>query len=218
MKEELSRQKEQEYSDRFDRGLRNAQDAEEERLFKAYRCIQEGFHTLHVPAIVPERVIDNLLSHASPKKSKRNFFGLINDIPTPIFVSGYGVLLFLCLFSLYIVIQTPDVLPVRQITFQSTEQTENRSVPYLWERRIQQGNRVTVPANVSATLHLADGSILSCSPETQIAIHYRTHREIEILSGAVTVHAAKQPESNMIVNTPLGQVRVIGTIFHIELQ
>jgi ferric-dicitrate binding protein FerR (iron transport regulator) len=48
-------------------------------------------------------------------------------------------------------------------------------------------------------------------------VRFGETRRIRLDGGIVRIHAAKNPDHPMIVETPMGDVRVTGTVFSVEI-
>jgi len=131
-------------------------------------------------------------------------------------MAGIAVILVCLLISAYLVV-TPISHPARHVELYSEATSAPQPVSWLWEKRLQRGCLVIVPPGVYAVLQLADGSTVQCSPESRVALPLSRERRITLQSGILTVQAAHIPKSTMTVTTPLAEVRVVGTVFWVEV-
>lgn len=199
--------REWELSDRFDRGDLHASTPDERRIVKTYELIRGEMKRHPVPVIDRSAIMRVLKNETGeqPSQSSSRWRRL-----KPVFAYG-GFTGFLILFGLLVFFFQPK--PVQQIRISG----EPQAVSWLWKTRMQWGKPVTIPKKCEAELQLADGSIVSCSPETRIAVRFDTNREIDLDRGAITVHAAHIESSTMVVQTPLLKINVVGTVFHVEV-
>ncbi|MFH1740264.1 MAG: FecR domain-containing protein, partial [bacterium] len=95
--------------------------------------------------------------------------------------------------------------------------TGSNGVSSVWKFRLERGFFVTVPGVSVAEIHLVDGSKVVCKSGTEIAINFGAYRQIRINSGSITVNTASNPNLPMMVETPLGIVEAVGTVFRVEV-
>jgi hypothetical protein len=180
---------ERELSDRFDRGdLQNA-TPEERRILRMYDKIQVEIKRCSAPVVDRKAIVQVLTKECKKPKnispSRWTFFQPIiayGGFPCLLIVLGIGI----------IALQSK---PVRQLHVSG----DSQAVSWIWEKRLQWGKIVTIPKECEAEFQLADGSIVSCSPETQIAVRFDSEREIDLQHGAISVHAAHIEGSTMTV-------------------
>lgn len=92
------------------------------------------------------------------------------------------------------------------------------SVSWRWERALKAGQFVIVPNGAEAKIQLIDRSTLECATGTRLAVQFGQTRRIRLDRGSVRIHAAKNTDHPMIVETPMGDVRVTGTVFTVEIK
>jgi transmembrane sensor len=64
---------------------------------------------------------------------------------------------------------------------------------------------------------LADGSVMDLSPDTAVAVRYRTHaRLIDLERGEALFHVAKNRDRPFIVASASTRVRAVGTVFRVQ--
>ena len=64
---------------------------------------------------------------------------------------------------------------------------------------------------------LADGSIMDLSPDTDVAVRYRTHaRLVDLEHGEALFHVAKNRDRPFIVESARTRVRAVGTVFRVQ--
>ncbi|RJP19328.1 MAG: hypothetical protein C4527_27510 [Candidatus Omnitrophota bacterium] len=208
--------------ERFDRGIPPGDGADEKNAFQAYRRIREELRALEVPLVDPHSMIPRLHERLI---SGSGFFHRwdrwMDRIPAPVFAAVCALLWLAGGISLYSMV-SPRLYghaeSVSHAIFQPVGSNESTSLPFLWNYRLRQGCFVTTPPGVTANLTLADGSIVTCSPETQFSINFARDRLVGLRSGSLSVHAASLPGSTFAVATPLGRVEVTGTVFHIKIK
>ncbi len=212
MKHTDSMKKEFELSDRYDKGDRTENGQEEANIMKAYDVIRDGFHSHRVPVFNEEEIVNRM---AREMKKGRGWHFPVMPVLKPFLKPSlaYFLIGIVLVFNIYHWLPAP----VDRFQMVSGSIDSGKTLSWLWKQRMQIGKYVTTPQNTFVNLALADGSILSCSPETQLAIRFDEKREIYIRKGAIRVHAEHIPGSTMTVHTPLLDISVIGTVFHIEL-
>ncbi|MFH1738314.1 MAG: carboxypeptidase regulatory-like domain-containing protein [bacterium] len=214
MNEKLSETQEQKWSERFDLGVQEAEDEREEHAFQLYRFIQGRLSNRPVPTI-DKTAMARRMAHEMRSQRRSLWDWILCGCPMnrPVLVMGCFVLLAVFAFIYYFNYSHP----VTQADFIAEATGEHQNPSWLWKSRLQRGHAVTVPENITAKLLLSDGSIVSCSPRTQIAVRIETCRDITLHNGAITVQTAEIPGSTMTVRTPVVDVAVVGTIFGVEL-
>ena len=215
---DYSEQREQEFSERFTEGARDGRDAEEAQAFRAYRTIGDELRSHETPDIDAAALSQRMAREAgSPRGTLRDWRDIWNRRAAPVLAAACGAVLLIGITKLLPLLRTPDVSPLVSAKFANAPAANYQSAPFVWTHRIQRGGLVTVPRGTNAKLVLYDGSIVSCSPETQIAVRPDGDRHITLNSGAITVTATHIEGSTMTVATPLGSVEVVGTTFWIEV-
>ncbi|RJP33858.1 MAG: hypothetical protein C4527_03585 [Candidatus Omnitrophota bacterium] len=203
--------KELELSDRYDHGSRRGNDPHEDHVFQSYDRIRAGFRNHSVPSIDADGLADKLC--AAMRRTQKN--RRLNWVPQ-IFIwkPSFVALLILCVIG-FVVYELPSS-PISRVRLETEVSSKDR-ISWLWKKRLQLGKFVTVPRDQSIILTLSDQSIVSCSPETQLAVRFAATRDIHMQKGSIAVHAASIPDSTMIVHTPLLDISVVGTEFQITL-
>lgn len=208
MSERYDEMHEQELSDRFDRGDYHNATPEEHQVLVTYQMIRERIKQYTVPGF--ERLtLLRVLKQDAENMMPLSRTGLWS-VFKPVFVYG-GFVSVILLLGFLLAIFHPHSVQRMKLT------GNTNTVSMIWKTRLQWGKTVTIPKRCEAELLLADGSIVSCSPETSIAIHYTTNREIDLHRGAITVHATHKEDSKMVIQTPLLKIQVVGTVFHVEI-
>ncbi len=190
---------------------------ESSRQFDAF--IRSEFHQHELPEIDRTALLNTLKQEA--KRYCFHFSGMSFSWTSirRLAFSTLGVLvLFFAWWALFSSVRLHDSEPVMEVEIVSMETGLEQDAPFFWVRRMQQGQIITIPEKTKAKLFLSDGSTLSCSSMTQIAIDFDHKRQIKMLSGSITVQAAAAKGSVFSVETPLGRVDVLGTVFHIDIR
>lgn len=199
-------------SDQFDQGLNDSVNPDEDQVLKSYARIRQGLKEHSVPAFNQQVVLQQMVAESKRTTAKFSHFNL-NHLNS----TGYTWAASFCSIALLVGILFffYSDNPVQQIKLNSLSQN-NDSINWIWKQRLQRGKYVTVPVNSEIELLLADGSIISCSPETQLAIDFDRQRKIFLNQGEIVIHAAHIPDSTMIVITPLTEIAVVGTVFRVK--
>lgn len=219
MMEPRTEQRELEFSDRFSGGEETARDSEEARAFESYRCIREQLTDYPLPEIDRARLMQRMAAEMKRTPRRTSRFAIIDWLSRPAFAAVVFVGALLCVGGSFTVLRGPEIMPVERIHFSQLSGANEASLPsWLWRHRLQQGKRVTVPPGVSAELLLAEGSVIDCSPETSLAVRIADERRIRLDAGHISVNAASIPDQTMTVETPLMDIQVLGTVFHVTIR
>ncbi len=214
----ITDKQELEFSERYSSGIREGRDETESSVFQAYAAISEGLRTYPAPNLdvsaLAERMAQEMKLHPEPVRTRRRAW---TWNPAPAFAVVCAVLLVFGLVQLVPLLYVPNPAPADSILFTTGSKAAEDAVPWIWKHRLQNGRLVTVPSDTSATLRLSDGSVIFCSPETQLSIRMTGQRRIILNDGSLVIHAAHIPDKDMIVQTPLGDARVVGTVFRIHV-
>ncbi|MFH1738245.1 MAG: FecR family protein [bacterium] len=213
MTDNLSEQQEQQLSDRFSMGVRTSADADEQQTFRAYRFVQDQLKSYPLPepdtATLSQRMATEIGGRRRRMENWRFYVGHALKpaaVTVCIFCVIAGVGHFLFASS-----------PVADVKFVAQTPSAGEELPFLWEHRLQQGCVVTVPGKCAADIELSDGSTIHCEPGTQIAVRVDKNRHVTLNSGEILVHAVRIANSKMSVETPLGAVEVVGTVFRVKV-
>ncbi|MFH1739688.1 MAG: FecR family protein [bacterium] len=206
----FSQEHELKLSEQFSRGERTGHDEQENQAFKIYGAIGEQIRSYTVPEIDTAALSSQLANRMAGRSSLIERWNcLLNNIPTPAFATVCVICILFVLLGLGIIVQRTDSVAKIEFLSQSGE-----GIPFLWEKRLRMGRLVTIPEECTANLDLTDGSTILCSPKSQIAVQ---SRRITLNSGSITVRATQVPGSTMTVETPMGTVSVVGTVFRVEV-
>ncbi len=218
----FTEKKEQDWYERFEKGAVPGDDPDERYVYKVFHGITQGLHSIEIPKIDSQIIIHQLEKELGKKTDRFQYIeSVLERIPTPVFAIICISLIFIGVMNFKKVISPffeKNTVPVSEIALQDAMTKEYISPPFLWKSRLQQGRFVTVPDDVDARIALAEGSIIHCSPETQIAFCEEEDRMIDIRSGTITAHVAHIPGSTFTVETPMGRIEVLGTVFHVTVQ
>lgn len=226
MMEHWNEPQERDYSDRFDRGVRQGQDAEETRAFQSYEHIRQRLHTYSIPHFNHTQLSQQMAAEMKrPKYRPFGWLGWIERIPTPAFAGACAIVLMVVIAVSIFYMKQPKVrVIISAVTTRVISNGTLPSLPWFWESRLQQGKLVTVPYDKSLTLMIFDGSIVTCAPGTQLAVPIkprkmgeRRERCIVLEAGKITVQAKSIPNSTLTVETPLLDVEVVGTVFTVTV-
>lgn len=195
----------------------NALHQQDENLSPLYKDMITHLRTLPISYHNEHQLSERL---AKEMKSKAGLWArmdqLFNAIPQPIFASSTVLLLMILIIGFLSAVHVPGT--IKHIVFEAQTPAGHQTPNFLWQHRLQQGKIVTIPEFTKAKIKLNDGSILHASPQSRLAIRFiKNKRNIDLHSGALKVNAAPIPNSTMIVHTPIIDITVIGTTFHIEL-
>lgn len=216
MKDPISEKQELEFSERFDRGKQPTNDPREHSVFAGYERIRQGLQgytlpPLDLPALERRLQAEMRSLTASQKKSGWKWIWILKPAMAAL------ALFLIFVAGLEIVKSRIKENPVQQIEWISQADCTPQKVSPLWLRRLQGGKMVQVPAGVFAQMRLCDGSKLTCTADSELSIRIGNERCITLLSGAISVEAKPNIRRRMIVKTPLLDVVVTGTVFHVEV-
>lgn len=198
--------REEKYSERFDRDAQSGGSAEEDRIVGDYRFLRETLRGFPVwPTdrnALSQRMADEF------RKTRIRWLPLAACIAFVLFTGVYAES----------ILKTPAVSAVGKVAFRQSVSNRPVSVPWLWAKRIAQGRRVTVPPGIEAQFDLRDGSTINAKSGAQLAIDYTQQRDIRLHYGFIAIDAAHIPDSTMTVFTPCNRVEVVGTKFWINVK
>ncbi len=218
MMDPRTEQREMEFSDRFSQGESTARDAEEARAFESYRRIRKQLSGYVLPELDRAGLTQQMAAEMKQTPKWVSRFAFVDWLPRPAFAVAVLVGALLCGGVLVTVLRLPQIEPVKEVRFTQLSGGGETSLPgWLWQRRLQQGKRVTVPPGISAELLLAEGSVIDCSPRTRLALRFDDNRRIRLDAGHISVNAASIPDQTMTVETPLMDIQVLGTVFHVTI-
>lgn len=236
----IPERKELDLSERFDRGERNTNDPLERNAFDVYGRIQAGLAAHRTPEIDKTALAHKMSRELerSPGRQRRKRAGFIwPAFPKLAWISGFAVIVIGVIYGFmqwtgqFTVAKNPVAniqmavlsesrfLPnpwLRSEIIYIEESMVDRIVTSDWKRRLQRGESVAMPGTAEAKLTLIDGSIVVCSPGAKMSIRFADKRVITLDKGMITVNAAHD-DSEMIVETPLIDVVVTGTVFQVEV-
>ncbi|MFH1742692.1 MAG: FecR family protein [bacterium] len=216
MKKFLSEEQEQRLTERFEQGCVGELSALEKDAIRSYAKNQDGLRTVPIPDF--DAVA---LSHQMREKMRRRrlfstgFRPLRRYIshPAPVFVGATVVLVLAIAAGLLFSLTSPVI----EATIASDFTNDAQNVSWWQAQQLRFGRFIQVPAGFHASIRLADESMVSCSSKTRIAVRFDSERHIFLDEGIITIDAAKDPKFPMIVETPLGNIRVVGTVFTVEV-
>ncbi|MFH1743823.1 MAG: FecR domain-containing protein [bacterium] len=215
MKQDITKQEERLLSERYSSGVRAARHEREAEVFRTYNRIGDELRSFEVPEFDGVALTNRM---AKEMGRGRGWFPIRRGSPVlrPASVLAAVCIVYLAIgfIELYPLLKTPEKQPVDSAKFLNETSSD---APLIWTYRLQRGSLVTVPDGVNAELRLSDGSIISCSPETRIAVRMGADRRITLNSGAIAVQARRIPDSSMTIETPLGNANVVGTTFWIRV-
>lgn len=218
MKQRLTEEREIQYSERFASGESPVDGETEERVHRAYRRNRQALCDLPVPGLDHAALAERLIREARPRrKIWSGWLPNIQRAPAPAFAAASFLLLCGMAAVVSALLGTPDVPPAKSCQFFNYETGESVDLPFLLERRMQRGSLVTVPVGARATIELADGSLVRCSPGSQVAFQMGRQRRITLRAGSIAVVARHDPSSPMKIDAGLGTVTVVGTEFTVTL-
>ncbi|MFH1739610.1 MAG: FecR family protein, partial [bacterium] len=180
----------------------------------AYELIDKGLRAHNVPKVDASALSRRMAEEMGQREES---LGISVHLPRLAFVTACVLGLLVGLTKLVPLLQIPEPRPVNSVSFVDKSSSRATEAPFLWKHNLQRGNYVTIPNEIAAELNLSDGSILSCSPETQIAVSMAPDRHIALHSGSIHVQAAQIKGSSMTVETPVGKIEVVGTVFWVEV-
>ena len=216
MTDHPSEEREQILSERFDRGVRTGCDDSDREILQDYERIGQILRAYPVHDPGREALVRRLQYRcgASRWRIMRKLFAFPATGRAALVPACAILCTFIYSLSLFAL---PLRTPVTSVKY--TEETARLSgiASYLFKKRLQRGSLVTMPRGNSIILSLADGSTVSCKPETQLAIDFSSLRRIRLNSGVITVQAALMPNRPMVVETPLSNITVVGTTFRVEI-
>jgi len=210
---DLAEEQEQELSDRFNLGERTSTDPTEDRVLHSYQFAKDHLtdYALPQPDLASlSRLMKQEISGRKEVVHSRLFHW--GDVLKPAFVSACAVAV-VVVFGVFL-------LSPRYVTtahFRAQSDSTEQSLPFLWKHRLDRGRFVTVPDAICAEIRLTDGSVVSCEPGTQLAVEMGQTRHISINAGEISIQAAHVENSELTVGTPLGTVRVVGTMFRVRV-
>lgn len=212
MNAELPEKRETELSERYNRGEREGANREEQNLFAAYDRLREETRSLPAPEIDRPRVVDAMRREFRAAYSRPRLHTLWAMAPrvraaAAILVIGAALLL------AFLLGPVPAAMEIR---FEDANATV-AAPSWIWRLRAQFGMPVRVPSDGTATFTLPDDSVVIGQPRTVIAFSPGERRHVFLASGEVTVYATPNPHAPLTVSTPLGDARVIGTVFHVRV-
>ncbi len=221
MNSQPSERQEREFSDRYKPG-HSGRDAAETSAFHAYASIGEWLRAYPVSGLDKKALSERLAREmASERPARPRRSSPLNWRPAPALTVAFTgvcmILLVVGLIQLMPLLRTPATSPVETFVLIDESSSITQDAPLFWRHRLQRGRLVTVPNGSSIELHLADGSTVTCSAGTRLAIRIGTDRRIVLDTGSLTVQANSIPGSTMTVETPLGDAVVVGTVFTITV-
>ena len=200
-----------EFSDRYNQGFHQGRNPEEESAFASYRFIHKELRNHSIPDVDEASIIQRMISEMK-SNAPVQAVGSIDQKKwfwKPVMAAAAVLCLIL---ALGVIAQPHPVIKVQWFASDSADK-----VSWWWNFRLQWGIKTDCPDGISAQLLLEDGSILSCTPGSRLAVRYGSNRHITLDRGSITVQAAKNASWPMIVGTPLGNVKVLGTTFIVDI-
>ncbi|MFH1739298.1 MAG: FecR family protein [bacterium] len=217
MTPELSKDQERRLSEQYSRANKAAQDETEARVFQAYDMIGNALRSRKVSHFDAASLANRMAREMNSRHGRVRGWLPRFDL-TSALTAACAVYLVLALCNLWPLLRTPGKAPVSAVEFTDDSSGNPKTASSLWKYRLQHSSLVTVPKRINAELRLSDGSIVSCSPETRIAICTSKERRIRLNTGSILVEATHIPNSTMSVETPYGDVGVVGTNFWVQVK
>ena len=218
MTPDLSNNQERRLSERYSRGKKSTRDETEARVFQAYDMIGNALRSRKVSDFDAEALANRMAREmdrgGTPKRSPA-FEGRFRRVCAQAALGA--VLLIIGLSALWAALDAGKTRSVRSVEWVDASTGKEKGVPLLWKHTLETGRMVDVPDNVQAELKLAEGSVVTCVPGTSLAVRKDAQRKIKLDSGRIAVRAAHIPNSTLSVETPLGDVQVLGTVFWVEV-
>lgn len=165
------------------------------------------------PAEMQRRLKEDYQKRYQKRLWKRWPYGVI----TLRFAAALTIIVVCFGFALSFLMLNPFT-PIEHVSFKDSHSGLAQSVPMLWHSRLQLGRRVWVPKDIEAQLTLNDGSVINCTPNSQVSIQYGEIREIILNQGKLLIHAAPDVNRPMVVKTPEFTVHVKGTVFEVSVK
>lgn len=218
MSDRITEEREREFSERFNCGVKPVGDPEEAAVHDFYRTIDRGLRAMPVDRINPATLAQQLARQTEPRLSWLRQ-GLISweAVPVPVFAAVSILLFGLVYLGFHSLLRAPNTHPAHSFALVDASTDQRVATPLFWEQRLQSGALVSVPLGARARLELSDGSTIHCSPGTMIALSFETGRQIELRAGSISVKAESNPNDPMTVDTEAGIVTVVGTEFSVSL-
>lgn len=212
----LPDEREQNLSERFDRGDHASRNDPDEAVLQDYEQIGQLLRAYPVRKL-DRAALSQRIARTCGTRSWRGLrgFRVLGPALQPGLVTAC-VVLCAVLYSLSLLL-LPGRACVVGVEFVGDSTGVQHPVSYWLEKRLQHGRLIAIPSGTTADFALADGSIVSCSSETRIALDFRDRRHIQLDAGSIIVRAASIPGSTMVVETPLADVNVVGTTFWVEV-
>lgn len=206
MNERLPEKKEFEIAEAFERGERQRTGDTDNRILQAYLSNRERLRQIALPAFDANQLARKLEAKAGSQNKTATDFLVWRFIQPLAWGFSFVVVLFLLWIPLW-------GNPIDSIQWNDTTHTASG----WWKFNLQSGRTVTIPKGTGATIRLADRSIVECRPGTRLAIRYGNTRSIRLDTGLIRIQAVKDAQHPMMVETPLGNAKVVGTVFTIEV-
>lgn len=209
MNERLPETREFEIAESFERGERQGSSDPENRILQAYLRNQEGLRQVALPKFDANQLARRMaaeMKRGHRRESVANFWRRrFFKLATP------GAVFAVVLVLLYFVPMWGN--PIDSVQFRN----DSQPVTWWWKHNLQSGRVVTIPQNAGAVIQLSDRSVIDCAPGTRFAVRYGNVRHLRLDTGRIHVKAAKNSNCPMIVETPFGKAKVVGTVFTIEV-
>lgn len=211
--------RERELYEAYQRGDGSGNSGGEREAFEFYQRLHSGLASSPIPAIDRRAVVSQMAREFSLMESEKPVvLSFWSWIFSPVKLCAGFALLLVIMLGVLTWDRRPAFSPVSSVTLEPVAKGEPAKLPLLWERRLSHGKRVTVPDDVSVNITLADGSLLTCGPGTQIELDQRNPRQLAFYYGDLTVETQPLEGERMSVRTPYGKVNVVGTVFKLRLR
>ncbi|HQH71059.1 MAG TPA: FecR family protein [bacterium] len=218
MNDPIPERHEHDLSSRFDQGNTLPGDEVERSAFDFYGRVREGLRGHSIPPIDARRLADAMrravAEDTKPAPAFRWPFARRTRLAWAVALMAIG------LSAAYLAWppqKTPGIDPIREIRLVNQSTIREEKVIADLHARLHQGQRVKIPRSSQAILTLADASVVTCAPGTELAVRFDRDRWITLDRGEISVKAAHLDDSTFTVQTPLVDVVAVGTEFEVEI-
>lgn len=198
--------REQQYSERFDRGVQSGNNEEENRILTDYRFLRQTARQYPVWRVDADALSQRMLDEY--RKTKFSWLPLAACFVIALCSGVY----------IWMTLKTPNSSAIAKVAFTQTETGKAANISWLWAKRAARGRRVMIPDGVEAKFNLRDGSVIRAKAGAQISFDYTPQRDIHLQYGYIAVDAAHIEGSTMTVFTPHERVEVVGTKFWVNVK
>ncbi|MFB3788513.1 MAG: FecR family protein [bacterium] len=217
MNDPIPERREHDLSSRFDQGKTVPRDEVEQSVFVFYGRVRAGLRGHSIPPIDTRRMADAMRRAMAEQAKTAPIFQWPFARPR---LAWAVALMAIGLSAAYLAWppqKTPGIDPIREIRLVNQSTFREQKVIDELHARLRQGRRVRIPRSNQAILTLADGSVTTCAPGTELAVRFDRDRWITLDRGEISVKAAHLDGSTFTVQTPLVDVVAVGTEFEVEI-